>query len=89
MAREKLLRESINISHFAELPSPQTGVALVMVEAPTGRYMIAVAKSANSEISTELVRDATAAIKGDGPQSFARRRAREHTLSFRGFGRNE
>jgi len=33
-----------------------------MVEAPTGRYMIAVAKSANSEISTELVRDAAEAI---------------------------
>jgi hypothetical protein len=45
MAREKLLRENINISHFVELSSPQTGVALVMVEAPTGRYMIAVAKS--------------------------------------------
>jgi ribokinase len=62
MAREKLLRENINISHFVELSSPQTGVALVMVEAPTGRYMIAVAKSANSEISPELVRDATEAI---------------------------
>jgi ribokinase len=62
MAREKLLRENINISHFVELSSPQTGVALVMVEAPTGRYMIAVAKSANSEISAELVRDATEAI---------------------------
>jgi ribokinase len=62
MAREKLLREHINISHFVELSSPQTGVALVMVEAPTGRYMIAVAKSANSEISAELVRDATEAI---------------------------
>ena len=62
MAREKLLRENINISHFVELSSPQTGVALVMVEAPTGRYMIAVAKSANSEISAELVRDATKAI---------------------------
>ena len=62
MARERLLRENINISHFVELSSPQTGVALVMVEAPTGRYMIAVAKSANSEISAELVRDATEAI---------------------------
>jgi len=62
MAREKLLRENINISHFVELSSPQTGVALVTVEAPTGRYMIAVAKSANSEISAELVRDATKAI---------------------------
>lgn len=62
MAREKLLREHINISHFVELSSPQTGVALVMVEASTGRYMIAVAKSANSEISGELVRDATEAI---------------------------
>jgi ribokinase len=62
MAREKLQRENIDISHFVELSSPQTGVALVMVEAPTGRYMIAVAKSANSEISAELVRDATEAI---------------------------
>jgi ribokinase len=62
MAREKLLRENINISHFVELSAPQTGVALVMVEAPTGRYMIAVAKSANSEISAELVRDATEAV---------------------------
>src|SRR5258708_23020413 len=62
MAREKLLRESINISHFVEFSSPQTGVALVMVEAPTGRYMVAVAKSANSEISGELVRDAAEAI---------------------------
>jgi ribokinase len=40
MAREKLLRENINISHFVEFSSPQTGVALVMVEAPTGRYMV-------------------------------------------------
>jgi ribokinase len=62
MAREKLMRENINISHFVELSSPQTGVALVMVEAPTGKYMIAVAKSANSEISVELVRDASEAI---------------------------
>ena len=62
MAREKLLRENINISHFVELSSPQTGVALVTVEAPTGRYMIAVAKSANNEISAALVRDATKAI---------------------------
>jgi ribokinase len=62
MAREKLQRENINISHFVELSSPQTGVALVMVEAPTGKYMIAVAKSANTEISAELVRDATDAI---------------------------
>lgn len=63
MAREKLLRENIDISHFIELSSPQTGVALVMVEAPTGRYMVAVAKSANSEISAELVHDATEPIK--------------------------
>jgi ribokinase len=62
MAREKLQRKNINISHFVELSTPQTGVALVMVEAPTGRYMIAVAKSANSEISAELVRDGTEAI---------------------------
>jgi ribokinase len=62
MAREKLLRENINISHFVELSSPQTGVALVMVEAPTGRYMVAVAKSANSEIPPELVQDASEAI---------------------------
>ena len=62
MAREKLVRENIDISHFVELSTPQTGVALVMVEAPTGRYMIAVAKSANSEISADLVRDATEAI---------------------------
>jgi ribokinase len=62
MAREKLLRENINISHFVEFSSPQTGVALVMVEAPTGRYMVAVAKSANSEISGELVSDAAEAI---------------------------
>ena len=64
MAREKLLRENIDISHFIELPSPQTGVALVMVEAPTGKYMIAVAKSANSEVSAKLVRDAATAISG-------------------------
>jgi len=63
MAREKLLRESIDITYFTELASPQTGVALVMVEAPTGRYMIAVAKSANNELSAELVRDATDSIK--------------------------
>jgi len=62
MSREKLLRENINISHFVEFSSPQTGVALMMVEAPTGRYMVAVAKSANSEISGELVRDAAEAI---------------------------
>jgi ribokinase len=62
MAREKLQRENVDISHFIELSSPQTGVALVMVEAPTGKYMIAVAKSANSEISADLVRDATEAV---------------------------
>jgi ribokinase len=63
MAREKLQRESIDITYFTELSSPQTGVALVMVEAPTGRYMIAVAKSANSELSAELVRDAADSIR--------------------------
>jgi ribokinase len=62
MGRERLLRENIDISHFVELASAQTGVALVMVEAPTGKYMVAVAKSANGEVSGKLVRDASGAI---------------------------
>jgi ribokinase len=63
MALERLAREHIDISHFIELPSSTTGVALVFHERMPGGHAALVAKSANNDFPASLVTQVESAIR--------------------------
>jgi ribokinase len=63
MARGLLSNERINLEFFSELPHVNTGTALILIEASTGRNMIMVAESANSQVTPEMIHRARSAIK--------------------------
>jgi ribokinase len=63
LARERLARENIDITHFVELPLARTGVAMSFLDARTGEDMVAVARSANHEYPPTLVTEAEPAIR--------------------------
>jgi ribokinase len=63
MARGLLTNEGINLEFFSEIPHSNTGTALILTEAATGRNMIMVAESANSRLTAEMVDQARSEIE--------------------------
>jgi ribokinase len=52
LARERLARENIDITHFVELPLARTGVAMSFLDARTGEDMVACRQIRESRVST-------------------------------------
>jgi ribokinase len=63
MARERLAHEHIDISHFIELPSSKTGVALVFQERSPNGHAALIATSANNQFPASLVTKAEPMIR--------------------------
>ena len=63
MARERLSKEGIDISDFAELPLSKTGVALFFQERKTAAHAALASTSANNEFSPALIRKVEPAIR--------------------------
>jgi ribokinase len=63
MATDRLARERIDTSDFIELPSCQTGVAMLFQERKTGVHSGLISTSANNKISAALVRKVESAIR--------------------------
>jgi ribokinase len=54
-ARERLLKEGINVDYFQCVPGAPSGVALILVDGVTRENLIAVAKSANEAVDSAMV----------------------------------
>jgi len=63
MATDRLAKERIDTSDFIELPSSQTGVAMLFQERKTGLHSGLIATSANTKFSASLVRKVESAIR--------------------------
>ena len=63
MATERLANERIDTSDFIELPSAQTGVAMLFQERKTGVHSGLIATSANIKFPASLVRKVESAIR--------------------------
>jgi ribokinase len=63
MATDRLAHERIDISDFIELPSSQTGVAMLFQERKTGVHSGLIATSANNKFPVALVRKVESAIR--------------------------
>ena len=63
MALDRLTQEQIDIAHFIELPSSNTGVTLMLQEQGTGAHAGLVATSANNQFPATLVTRAEAEIR--------------------------
>ena len=63
MATDRLARERIDASDFIELPSYQTGVALLFQERKTGIHSGLIASSANTKFPASLIRKVESSIR--------------------------
>jgi ribokinase len=63
MATDRLARERIDISDFIELPSSQTGVAMLFQERKTGVHSGLIAASANNQFPAALIRKVESSIR--------------------------
>jgi ribokinase len=54
-ARDRLVKEGINVDYFQCVQSAPSGIALIMVEGVTRENLIAVAKSANDTVDSAMV----------------------------------
>ena len=63
MATDRLAKERIDTSDFIELPSSQTGVAMLFQERKTGPHSGLIATSANTKFPASLVRKVESAIR--------------------------
>jgi ribokinase len=63
MAMDRLAHERIDTSDFIELPSSQTGVAMLFQERKTGVHSGLIAASANNQFPAALVRNVESAIR--------------------------
>jgi len=63
MATDRLASERIDTSDFIELPSSQTGVAMLFQERKTGLHSGLIATSANTKFQASLVRKVESAIR--------------------------
>jgi ribokinase len=54
-ARDRLLKEGINVDHFQCVQGAPSGIALIMVDGVTRENLIAVAKSANEAVDSAMV----------------------------------
>jgi len=62
-ARDRLLREGINVDYFQCVRDAPSGVALILVDGVTRENLIAVAKSANDAVDSAMVSDARTAFQ--------------------------
>ena len=62
-ARERLLKEGINVDYFQCVRDVPSGVALILVDGVTRENLIAVAKSANDVVDSAMVSDARSAFE--------------------------
>jgi len=62
-ARDRLLKEGINVDHFQCVRDASSGVALILVDGVTRENLIAVAKSANDAVDSAMVSDARSAFE--------------------------
>ena len=62
-ARERLLKEGINVDHFQCVQGASSGVALILVDGVTRENLIAVAKSANEAVDSVMVSEARPAVE--------------------------
>jgi len=61
-ARDRLLKEGINVDYFQCVRDAPSGVALILVDGVTRENLIAVAKSANDAVDSAMVSDARSAF---------------------------
>ncbi len=54
-ARDRLLKEGINVDHFQCVQGAPSGIALILVDGVTRENLIAVAKSANEAVDSAMV----------------------------------
>src|SRR3984885_8440377 len=54
-ARNRLIKEGINVDHFECVQSAPSGIALILVDGVTRKNLIAVAKSANEAVDSAMV----------------------------------
>jgi ribokinase len=62
-ARERLLREGINVDYFQCVQNTTSGIALILVDGVTRENLIAVAKSANESVDSAMVSEARPAFE--------------------------
>jgi ribokinase len=62
-ARDRLLKEGINVDYFQCVRDAPSGVALILVDGVTRENLIAVAKSANDAVDSAMVSDARRAFE--------------------------
>ena len=62
-ARDRLLKEGINVDYFQCVRDVPSGVALILVDGVTRENLIAVAKSANDVVDSAMVSDARSAFE--------------------------
>ena len=62
-ARDRLLKEGINVDYFQCVRDAPSGVALILVDGATRENLIAVAKSANDAVDSAMVSDARSAFE--------------------------
>src|ERR1700737_4808224 len=62
-ARERLLKEGINVDYFQCVQNAPSGIALILVDSVTRENLIAVAKSANEAVDSATVSAARSAFE--------------------------
>jgi len=62
-ARERILKEGINVDYFQCVQGASSGVALILVDGVTRENLIAVAKSANEAVDSAMVSEARSAFE--------------------------
>jgi ribokinase len=61
-ARERLIKEGINVDYFKSVADAPSGVALILVDGVTRDNLIAVAKSANEAVDSAMIFAARSAV---------------------------
>jgi ribokinase len=62
-ARDRLLKEGINVDYFKCVQNAPSGIALILVDGVTRENLIAVAKSANEAVDSAMVSEARPAFE--------------------------
>jgi ribokinase len=65
-ARNRLVKEGINVDHFQCVQTLPSGIALILVDGVTRENLIAVAKSANDAVDSAMVSEARTAFESAG-----------------------
>lgn len=65
-ARDRLVKEGINVDHFQCVQNAPSGIALILVDGVTRENLIAVAKSANEVVDSAMVSEARSVFESAG-----------------------